>query len=77
MSKKTTYTCDNGDCTHFTNNIERDNWIEIGSDNDTLKIKNHLKDRRLISLGKYPDIHFCSSKCLIEKFIYKDEQAVP
>ena len=77
MSKQIKYTCDNGECSRFTNNIERDNWIEIGSENDTLKINNHLKDRRLISVKNYYDMHFCSSKCLIENFIHKDCQAVP
>ena len=77
MSKKITYTCDNGACSHFTNNIERDNWIEIGSENNTLKINNYLKDRRLISVSNYYDMHFCSSKCLIENFIHNDVQAVP
>ena len=63
------YTCDNSDCTKQTNDIESDKWLEIGSNNNTLKVNNFFKDRKLISLGRYTDIHFCSSECFINKFV--------
>jgi hypothetical protein len=67
--KTITYICDNSQCGTETNNIEKSKWIEIGSENNTLFVNNYLKDRKLIQLQKYDQIHFCSSKCLIEYFV--------
>ncbi len=60
------YTCDN--CNKETNDIEDNKWIEIGSNDNSLFINNHAKDRKLITLGSHSSIHFCSSSCLINRF---------
>lgn len=67
--KITTYKCDNDECGNETNNIKIDGWLEIGSEDNTLFINNHLKNKKLISLARYKGIHFCSSKCFINFFI--------
>ena len=75
IMKTITYKCDCSECGNFTNNIEKAEWIEIGSDNNTLFINNHLKNKHLISLQKYKYIHFCSSKCLSRYFFDDVAQA--
>lgn len=66
--KTVTYTCDN--CEKEQEDLE--GWIEIGSDDGrSLKIKNNLPDRKLISCGKHSDTHFCSAECLISNFVTK------
>lgn len=62
------YSCDNDNCTNETKDLEYDKWIEIGADKGKLFINNHAKDRLLISMSHYDDIHFCSSKCMINRF---------
>ena len=69
--KTITYKCDNQECNNQTKDIEYDKWIEIGSENNTLFVNNHLKDKKLISLARYEHIHFCSSKCL-SKYFFDD-----
>jgi len=68
------YSCDGNYCENQTHDIKLNNWVEIGSDNNTLFINNHLKQRRLISLSRHTTIHFCSSKCLTEFFVSDNEQ---
>ena len=67
--KLTTYKCDNAQCNNETDNLKDSQWLEIGSDNSTFKVNNYLKDRKLISMSRYSDLHFCSSKCFIDEFI--------
>lgn len=71
--KRVTYKCDTDGCSKETDNIEKNNWIEIGSKTNNLFINNYLVDRKLISMANYVDIHFCSSKCLSEKLYKKPE----
>lgn len=66
--KTINYKCDCQECGNVTNDIQIDEWIEIGSQDGSFFINSYLKNRRLISLGKYRDIHFCSSKCLTQYF---------
>jgi hypothetical protein len=75
MIKLTTYKCDFSECGNETNDIEKAGWLEIGSEDHTLFITNHLKDKHLISLKKYKHIHFCSSKCLSRYFFEEPNQA--
>ena len=71
--KITTYKCDCSECNNQTSNIEYDKWLEIGSENNTLFVNNHFKNKHLISLQKYRSIHFCSSECL-SKYFFDDSK---
>jgi hypothetical protein len=70
--KVTKYECDSPDCGSSTDNIERDKWIEIGSsDNISLMIRNYFDNKRLISLERCHDIHFCCPDCIVNYLILK------
>jgi hypothetical protein len=70
MSKNITYICDNDDCKRKTGDLKQSEWIEIGSDNNSLFINNHTNDNNLISMSRYNNIHFCSSKCF-HSYLFK------
>lgn len=66
------YKCDNDECTKQTSSIEQNGWVEIGSESGQLFINNYTLDNKLISMARHDDIHFCSSKCMINRF-FKNE----
>lgn len=72
--KRIIYKCDGEGCSKETNNIETNNWVEIGSNDKKLLINNYLTDRKIISMANYDDIHFCSSNCLSGKFFTNSEK---
>ena len=67
--KTTTYVCDNITCDNETENLKHFDWIEIGSENNTLYVNNNLEDRQINFMSNHNDIHFCSSKCFTEFFV--------
>lgn len=65
------YKCDginsNGnECQKATSTTEF--WLTIGSDDNSLFIKNNLPEVRLLEMNKHTDIHFCSKECFINRF---------
>jgi hypothetical protein len=64
------YSCDCADCNHEVENLK--DWLSIGStDEESLVIINNIKaSRKVISLGKNKDLHFCSVQCFQEYFFY-------
>ena len=65
------YKCDgrnsNGDdCQNTT--PKTNTWLTIGSNNDTLFVKNNLSNNRLVEMNNYQDIHFCSKDCFVNRF---------
>ncbi len=68
------YQCDNDNCKHTTVSIQ-DDWLTIGSGGNSLFIHNNLKDRKLMELNNYHDIHFCSRDCFTNAFFKKANQS--
>lgn len=58
----------------FNTDTRTDSWITIGSESSDLFIENNLSERRLISIGRHSDLHFCSKSCFINKFFFNDKQ---
>jgi hypothetical protein len=65
VAVKTIYTCDR--CQKTSENL--DGWIEFSTDNGSLCVQNNLPRREFTSIANYECLHFCSSDCLVDRFI--------
>lgn len=67
------FKCNGPECNVTETNL--DNWLVIGSNNNSLFIENNLpKKGNIHIMSHFSDIHFCSKECVVCFFIKEEEE---